>query len=233
MKVIFTVLLIAFSSFNLFAQTTLTKEEYGVYAAVMNEIYARNTKHNEIYAKNSKDNEIETSFVIFENTVEPNLETLEHNIKNQRILDYLDITVPPNSSKTFVFDDLLKNLEENNENSAKLDGRIPIDYKYSFISKDELDNLLKEGKKEYEEELKRCNCVFIGAGSIWQPFFRKYRSYQGYYSFSKVGFSSDKQFALVFFKTESGDHGSSTFYVLEKTNDKWEVMKALGSYRIS
>ncbi len=230
MKILtFAVLLMMFCSLNLFAQTVVNNEEYAVYAAVMDEIYTRNSKHNELYAKNSKDNEIETSFVILENTIEPDQTTLNNNLKSNRILDYLNATTPPNSLKTFAFDELLKNLKENNKNSAKLDGTFPVEYKYSYVSKSELDKLLEEGKKEYEDELKRCKCVFTGSGSIWQPFFRKYKTHSGYYSLSKVGFSFDGQFALVFFKTESGDQGSSTFYVLEKVNDKWQVRKNFGS----
>lgn len=225
----FTVLLIVFGGFNLFAQSNVNKEEYAVYAAVMNEIYARNLKHNETYAKNSKVNENEASFIILENTIELNQATLNNILKNISVSDYLDITTPPNSLKTFVFDELLKNLKESNKNPAKLDGQFPVEYKYNFISKSELDTLLEEGKKEYEEELRKCKCVFTGSGSIWQPFFRKYKTHSGYYSFSKVGFSSDNQFALVFFKTESGDQGSSIFYILEKADDKWIVRKNFGS----
>lgn len=216
---IFAVLSIVFCSFNLYAQASTNGEEYAVYAAVMKKLYEKNSKHDEL----------ETSFVIFENTVELDQTTLDNNLKNKRILDYLDVTTPPNNSTTFVFEDLLKNLKENNKNSTKLERQFPVEYKYSFINKGELEKLLEEGKKEYEEELRKCKCVFIGTGFIWQPFFRKYKNYNGYYSFSKVGFSSDKQFALVYFKTESGDTGSSTFYVLEKVNNKWEVRKNFGS----
>lgn len=230
MKIIFAVFLIAFCNFNLIAQSSITKEEYSVYTAVMNEIYARNIKHNETYAKNSKDNEIKTSFVILNNTVESNETTLANNLKDIDITNYLDITTLPDSLKTFMFDELLKNLKESNKDPGKLDGQFSV--KYSYISKSELDKLLEEGKKEYEEELKRCKCIFFGSSSIWQPFYRKYKTYE-LYSFSKVGFSSDKKFALVFFKTESGDHGSSTFYVLEKVNDKWEVRKDFGSTWVS
>lgn len=143
---IFAVLSLAFCSFNLFAQISVTKEEYAVYGAVMNEIYARNSKHNKTYAKNSKDNQIETSFVIFENTIEPDQITLDNYLKSDRILDYLNSTFPPNT-KTSVLDDLLINLRENNKTSAKLDEQFPVEYKYNFISTSELGKLLEEGKK--------------------------------------------------------------------------------------
>ena len=59
MKIIFTILLIAFGSFNLFAQSEITEEDYAIYAEVL-----RN-----IYTENFKPNGYKTSFVIFENTV--------------------------------------------------------------------------------------------------------------------------------------------------------------------
>jgi hypothetical protein len=43
-KLFSTILLIAFCGFNLFAQSNVSKEDYAVYAAIINNIYAENLK---------------------------------------------------------------------------------------------------------------------------------------------------------------------------------------------
>ena len=112
-----------------------------------------------------------------------------------------------------------------------MEKRFPIENEYIIITKNEIDQLLKAGEKEYQEILKKSADPFFGSkiGFAWQPFHKKYQNANGYYSLSRVGYSTDKKLALVFVNLESGDYVSSTFYILEKVNDKWEVRKSFGS----
>ncbi len=221
MKVIFTILLITFCSLNLFAQLNVTKEEYAVYASVFDSIYAQGFKRNEY----------KTSFVILDNTVEPNFIALENNLKNNRASDYLYKTNPSTGLTPSTFEVLLENFKESNKHSAKLERQFPIDYQYDVITKSEIDQLFDVGKKEYEEILKKSKDPFFGSKSsfIWQPFYKKYQNSGGYYNLSRVGYSADKKLALVYAGMESGDYGSSTFYILEKVSNKWEIRKNFGS----
>jgi hypothetical protein len=221
MKIIFAVFLIAFCSFNLVAQSNVTKEDYVVYAGVFESIYAEGFKRAEY----------KTSFVVLDKTIEPNFISLEKLLINESILHYLYKT---NSSSELVpatFEVLLNNFRENNKQSAKIEKQFPIEYEYKIITKNEIDQLLATGEKEYQEILKTRSNPFFGKklGFVWKPFHKKYQNSSGYYNLSKVGYSANKQLALVYTNLVGGDHGSSTFYILEKVRDKWEVRKNFGS----
>ena len=45
-KIIFTILLMAFCSYNLFAQKSVTKEEYAIYTVILKKIYQTQLKEN-------------------------------------------------------------------------------------------------------------------------------------------------------------------------------------------
>ncbi len=221
MKVIFTIFSIVFCSFNLFAQSNITKEDYAVYAGVFESIYMESFKRNEY----------KTSFVILDNTVEPNFITLENNLKNNRASDYLYKTNSSTELTPSTFEILLKDFKENNKQSTKVEKQFSIEYECKISTKIEIDQLLEAGKKEYEEILKKSKDPYFGSKSsfMWQPFYRKYQNSGGYYNLSRVGYSANKKLALVYVNMESGDYGSSTFYVLEKVNNKWEIRKSFGS----
>lgn len=202
---------------SILAKSKVTKEEYLVYAGVVENNYA-----------NFKPNEFVTTIAILENTIEPNLVSLEKFLEQKRLFDYLYKATSSNEITPSNLEGLLKDFKETSKDPVRLKNQFPIEYNYSLITKGEIDKLLEDGKKEYAETLKKCKCLVTGEGVIWQPFHRKYRNSGGYYSFSRIGFSPDKKFALVYVNTESGDHGSSTFYVMEKVNSKWRVYKNFG-----
>lgn len=218
-KIILTILLIAMCVCNSFAQSVVMPEEYSVYAGVFEKRYEKNNIDKSI-----------TRIAILENTIQPDYGILVRYLVDKRTEDYLYSTEPSGSIDSISWKESVKDLERINRDTKKLEDQFSIEYKYNLITKNEIDQLAAEGKKELFETIEKCKCVFTGAGAaIWQPFFRKYRNSSGYYSFSRVGFSRDKQFAAVFVKTESGDQGDSTFYVLRKTENKWKAFKYFGS----
>ena len=209
-KIISTILLTAFCTFNFFAQITTIKEEYAIYAAVLENIYAENFKHNEY----------KTSFVISENTIKSDFVPLGF-IKPKSVLDYANDKVQSR------LENLLTDFRERNEYSTNLEKQFPTKYQYNLITKDEIEYLLEQGKKEYKETLKKCKCLFFDGGFAFQPLYKKYPNSYGYYNFSRIGFGSDRTVALVFANKVSGDQGSATFYILEKMNDKWMVSEKI------
>jgi hypothetical protein len=213
-KLVFTILLSLICDFNISAQSKATKEEYEVYAGVFEHIF-----------QGTKPNEHETFIAVSKSTVEPSWTSLEGLLNYNRISDDLYGSEIGKAG----FENLLRDFKETNKNLASLENEFSIGYKYGLITKNELETLLEQGKKENAEYYKKCEpCAFHG-NFTWQPFHRKYRNSNGYYSFSRVGFSDDKKFALVFVKLESGDQGFSNFYVLRKSVNKWQIFKFFGS----
>jgi hypothetical protein len=216
-KIIFTVLLVAFCSISLFAQSKITKEEYEVYAAIFEHNY-----------KNFKPNEYQTTVAILKNTIMPDLVSLEKHLKHPRMAGYLYETDANGGIESAEFENLLGNFKEVNKNVVDLEKKFSIEYNYDLITKTEIAELLKEGGKESAEYYKKCEPCAFGGNFTWQPFHRKYRNSGGYHSLSRVGFSKDKKWSLVYATIESGDYGSRNFYVLRKSDNKWEVFKYFG-----
>jgi hypothetical protein len=204
-KIIFTVLLLFIYSVNLFAQTNLTKEEYAVYDTVLESRYLETLKQFSV----------KSSFVISAETVE--LDFIPTGLMNKKsLLDY------SNEKFQSYPKDLLNDFKEKNQFSVKLEKQSPTEYEYYLVSKGELDKLLEEGKKEEVNVSKNC-VVCSWGGFVWQPLRRKYPNSTGYSKFSRIGFSSDNKFALMFINSEAAGYGGSMFYILEKTDNKWKV----------
>lgn len=216
MKIILTGLLIVLGSFNLFAQSKITKEEeYAVYMGIIENDY-----------ENLKLNKSEINIVILNRTLIPEFASMEKFLDKKYFLDYM---YGQNSSSDFnptVFEDLRESLKKSNPTNEILEEKFLTEYKYSVINENDLKMLLDEGRKESAK-----NSCYVGITCIWQPFFKKYKHSGGYYSFSRVGFDSARKFALAVAEKEQGDYMSSNFYVLRKENDKWKVYKYFGSAR--
>lgn len=212
-KLIFTILLIVFGGLSLFAQQKEAKEECEIYTRIFEQLH-----------QNFKPNENDASIAILKNTIDPDWTALEKFLNQKRLLAYLY----DGEFNELLMEDLLKDFKKMNKKTVDLENSFSIGFRYSLISKSELDALLTEGKKEQEEFSRKCE-MCLAAGYEWQPFHRKYRNSGGLHSFSQTGFSKDKKLAFVYVTLESGDTGSSTFYILQKLNNKWKIYKSFGS----
>lgn len=209
-KIIFTILLIAFCSFNLFAQSIVTKEEYEIYATVFE-------KHFE----NSRSVGFVFSIAILQDTTGVDL---KKSLNDKRVSDYFYSMFLSAQLKRMDLEDLVENFEETNKDSVKLEKQIPTEYEYSLVTKGEIEALIEENRKENAEYYKKCSPC-MPSPYTWQPFHGKYRNLLGYYSLSRVGFSKDKKFALFYISGEELGQRAWGFYVLNKVNDKWEIYK--------
>jgi hypothetical protein len=187
----------------LFAQTRITNEEYAVYASVL--------RH--INRENLKEDKIKYSFVILNEILKPNI---------------------VGNSQSSKIKGLIKDFKLKNGNPTKLRNLIPVNFIYQIIGKNEIDEFLKIGNQyleKIEAEYKTRN-VEIGFGKseiIWKPFYEKYPKSDGYYKFSRVGFSTDKRFAMVNIERESGSSGESAEYILSKVKGKWQFYSGSGT----
>lgn len=201
-KIIFTVLLICIYGLNLYAQPNASKEEYKVYASILKDIYSQNLKEYET----------KSSFVILNETFKPD------NFSRYKI----------NRIRG-----LLRNFKQRNMTSAKLEESFQVNYNCEIISKSKMDALLTIGRNELERIKAEYKSRNIGIAYeddiVWKPFYEKYPNSNGYYKFSRVGFSSDKRIALVLVKREASDSGDLMQYILKKIKGKWVFYFAYGS----
>ena len=62
--------------------------------------------------------------------------------------------------------------------------------------------------------------------TAWQNFRKAFPGAGGLYSFSRIGFSADKKYALFFVSMVcEGLCGEGNYYLLKKTNGAWNVHK--------
>lgn len=200
-KYFLAVFLIFFCFINFSAQAKISTEEYKIYAVIL----------KNIYRVNLKEYKIKSSFVILNNTFQP-----------------IDI----DTYKIDKIKGLLNNFRRANETIAVLDKRIPVKFNYTIIDKSEIDELLKIGSKELEvkkaEYKKRNMGIRWGNSYVWKPFNEKFPNSNGYHQFSKIGFSSKRNFAVVYVDREAGFSNDFTIYILKKSKGNWTINFSYG-----
>ena len=190
---------------NLFAQTNATREEYRVYAQILKGIYHENLKVDET----------KLSVVILEDTLVPDYDVDE----------------------TGKMKGLVKDFNRKNRTSSKLKKIFPTKYQYEIIIESEINELWAIGKIELakiEAENKSRQIKTQGdSGIVWKPFNEKYPSSEGFYQFSRVGFSTDKRFALVLVEGSGTYWHSNRQYILRKVKNNWRIYSSGGGFSVS
>ncbi len=205
----FAALLSLLLSINLLAQSNVSKEEYAIYAVVLKDIYTQKLKE-----QNER-----ISFVILDSTIKD-----------------LDFSVYENLR----IRGLLNNFKARNQTPAALEGHFPIKYEYTLVNKTELEEFWEKEKAEkvklQKEAQEKNKGVYILDGSLcpkWKYFYEKYPNSNGYYEFSRIGFSTNKNFALLEVKGEGSCWNSNTTYILKKINKRWAIYRAFGGFGIA
>lgn len=211
-KTILIIAIILLSCLNIFAQAVLTNEEYAVYAGVIEKHY-----------ENLKPDKSIANLAIIKNTVEPNFAGIEVLLQQKSLTNNWFSESLPDRIIRSDFDEAVEDLKEKSSNTTKLEHLFSIQYKYSLITKSDVDILLEEGKKDLGEYFKSCNPCHKGYYSIWEPFLKKYQNSNGYYSFSRVGFSKNEKLAVVYETSYRGDKYSWMINILKKKSDGWKV----------
>ena len=153
-----------------------------------------------IYADNLEENKTKLSFVIIDTTQQPDN--------------------PIGIRKVNKIRGLINNFRQRNKESVKLEKSFPIKYRYEMVNKSEIDRLL--------ESEKRKDTLSEDAAEGWKTFERKYPDSNGYYQFSRIGFSSGREFALIHIKRSAAHGGNQTNYVLRKKKGLWTLYLAYG-----
>jgi phage pi2 protein 07 len=214
-KSLFAVLLLCLGSLSLYAQINATKEEYAVYAFAIGEINRESRRQQQIESSfEIRPRLIESSFVILEETLLP-----PYN---------------PNVDEIRKIKGLGEDFRRKNQTSIRLKKQFPIRFNHKVVSKSEIDELLAVGQVRWnriDEDEKRSNSEARSccpSDVIWKPFYERYPKAQGYYQFSRVGFSKRRNFALVQVEKITGSSSGIMNYVLRKEAGNWQLYLAFG-----
>lgn len=210
MKIVFANLLILFCSLAFSAQPIVTREEYTVYGTILKEIYKEKMENEwEISGKKGKH-----AFVILDKT----------KILEPSLISFNEILRKLNVSKDFIL---------KNRSFVSLRRIFPVNYQYSLVTQNKIDELLEFGRKEVEKERQKTQRIKAGCDDdFWQSFRKSYANAEGYYQFSRVGFSPNKTFARVDVYGTGSSWNSNTTYVLRKVKERWKVYVAEGGYAV-
>ena len=109
--------------------------------------------------------------------------------------------------------------------------------KYYLVEEQEINEYFEKAQAEIkaiEAEAKAQNAgVIILPTNYWRLFHQKYPNAYGLYSLSRVGFSRNKEYALVQIVRDSALTGYSRTYLLRKVKGTWEPITWSGSSSIS
>lgn len=224
--------MLMFSSLNIFAQSVVSKEEYAVYAKILREIYKEELENR----KENADKNKKIEFVILKQTNTFDIQSEQTNSESKEI--------EPHPQLQKAIDDFVKGLKESktdkdydlkNTRHSNLQKVFPVKFKYSLVSKEEIDVLIAIGNKEFTESQKNRKYPLpeLYGGEGWKYFYEKYTNANGYYKFSRVGFNSKKTFAKVYIEAIGGSWNSSITYILKKKRGKWEIYTLFGSSGVS
>ena len=120
--------------------------------------------------------------------------------------------------------------------SSTLEARFRVKTYVSLISKQEINGLLEKGKREMEAAEKESTNTPVPLSirpsrctTYWRYFFENLPSeygYLGYYTFTRIGFSSNYRFAFVEIHGRGCDSSLNGAFELIRTKKGWIVNRA-------
>lgn len=178
------------------AQPRASRDEYQIYSIVLRQIYEKNVE--EFSGKNE--------FVFASETA-----VVGEDIDLKAVRRYRG---------------LIRDFRAKNASPAFLEKKFPFE-NYHIIAQREyeqiIENAVQEDKKNRREHPERYKYVAVGGpgpGSI--AFFRKFPDSSGFYTLSRVGFSTDHRQALVVVNAKQGCFGFTKAYLLRKVGGRWK-----------
>lgn len=160
---------------------TVTEEEYAVYAAAIEQLFL--TAQSEM--------------------VVVRYETAPQALQVSPAMREKIATYAPE-----IDDALLDELEQANQQSYRLDGRIPLGVKALIRPSDELDALLQKNEQ------------------AWNEFYALYPTSPGVVTVSRAVFDRRQEQAVVYVTLRSGMANEAAYFLtLQKENDLWRVMQ--------
>jgi hypothetical protein len=209
MKFIFTSLCVVCLNFSIFGQT-LSREEYRIYGIVLDEV----VKNSERFFVISDATEIGDTEDAFESVIP--YKSDDERIESKELIEsWKPIFGKLKESGAY------KNYNEKNKASVRLQNRLLTRKRYRLLKQYEIDKFLNVAKKSSNPDKHR------------QLFSDKFQKAYRYYQFSRIGFNSDKQFAIVKIKDEGKFGSGLIYYILRKVNNWWKIYASASSYKLT
>ena len=205
-RLLFAFALVVFTAQLVLSQPTVTREEYAVYSIAFRSLRQV-----------------------------PNFEPkLEH-------LVIVTDTSTPDFSYDFLapkFRWLVKDLSRRNAVPAKLDPKFLPFLNYSLVEKQEIDNMLETDKKNFQKERQKLRResnrdIYSVCGPPWKSFHAKFSEAQGYFQVSRIGFSSNRRFAMVELQGHGECWSGYWTYIFKKIGKEWRIYENFGSFGIA
>ena len=116
-----------------------------------------------------------------------------------------------------------------------------LKHEHYVVDKNELEKLFQLGRDKaekerriFEESNKDRKLIFTASDeSVWSPFYKNFRGANGYYKFTRIGFSKTKKRAVLQVFGEGASWNSNETYILLKTKKGWKVYTASSGFSIA
>lgn len=125
-------------------------------------------------------------------------------------------------TKSILSDFLIKN-----EKSYLIEEKLTTTSKYQLLSPNDVNTALSIDEKE--PDFKKRSWDY--EEKAWENFYKIYPNSGGYAVFSRVGFSNDNKYALLYIGSYYGWLGAEgNYYLLKKEDEKWKVQKKIRAW---
>jgi hypothetical protein len=104
---------------------------------------------------------------------------------------------------------------------------------YKYLKRNIDNDLLNSFKKNNNKQMKLGKSIVFDFNFIWwnglywtnDPI-----KYYGIITFSKIGFNKEQTKAIIYIGMMMESAGEGNYYILEKENDKWEIINIIGGW---
>ena len=124
---------------------------------------------------------------------------------------------------------LSRNFAKQNLSAAEVQNKFSVQFQIDLTDKSEIRDLLERGKIEYKKqqaELAKSGKAMASVCSpFWEYFYEKFPNSIEYYQFSRIGFSTNHQFAVVETIGEGSCSNSWWWHWLKRTRHGWVVYR--------
>jgi hypothetical protein len=171
-------------------------EDYEVYDAVMQHMFAGGVRQSAMNAK--ADKILIRDHTNSEYAYGPNREMWDEVKLRLRLLT----------------DEVIADYESKRKGEKELRSVFKIPFEYSLISDGELKKIFGDPREHVKTD------------QTWTKFYERYPGSAGYNSLSRVGFDKEKRRALVYFVNWCGSLcGTGSYLLLEKIDGNWTVQE--------
>lgn len=187
--ILFAVNAVVFGSSKISFQPEISKAEYEIYSAVIEEMYATRS--------NTK------LLIIKDHTVTDSHELKENHWYRKQLAEILSSLLP----------ETINSYVEENKRESQLKSAFNLKISHTLIKKSEIGEIFKRGTS-------------MGEMGEWDEFRKRFPDARNVIGISHIGFSFERNQALVYLEEWCGSLcGTGNYFLLSKEQGKWKVIK--------